>query len=153
MQRTIILFRKDDEAHWVAMLSCHHPQHVRHDPPLMSRPWVLTAEGRTSRLGEQLVCKRCEEAEWPECVQPYRQTRHFTCETTPAGLRADHHTREGVWAKINVVRGELDYVVGERVQRLVEGGEPGIIVPAQLHHVTPLEGVEFFVEFYRVSQA
>ncbi len=35
---------------------------MRHDPPWMVRPWVLTEEGRRSRLGVALDCKRCDEA-------------------------------------------------------------------------------------------
>lgn len=56
-------FALDDEGHWVALLSCGHRQHVRHDPPLVERPWVLTAAGRTSRLGVELRCVRCERGE------------------------------------------------------------------------------------------
>jgi hypothetical protein len=54
MQRSIIGFRTDDEGHWVALLDCGHPQHVRHDPPMVERPWVTTAEGRATRLAELL---------------------------------------------------------------------------------------------------
>jgi Protein of unknown function (DUF3565) len=35
---------------------------VRHDPPWMVREWVTTAEGRASRIGTLLECKRCAEA-------------------------------------------------------------------------------------------
>ncbi len=57
--RAIVGFRQDDELHWVAELSCGHGQHVRHDPPLVTRPWVLTEAGRTGRLGVELPCLRC----------------------------------------------------------------------------------------------
>jgi hypothetical protein len=61
MQQKIIGYHKDDDDHWVAELECGHNQHVRHDPPLVSRPWVLTPEGRAERLGLELNCKRCGE--------------------------------------------------------------------------------------------
>ena len=61
MKQKIIGFDKDDEDHWRAILECGHRQHVRHDPPLTSREWVLTSEGRDSRLGFELECKRCDE--------------------------------------------------------------------------------------------
>jgi hypothetical protein len=61
MKRKIVGYHKDDEGHWVADLECGHPQHVRHQPPWMSRDWVVTPEGRTSRLGMELNCVRCEE--------------------------------------------------------------------------------------------
>lgn len=56
-------FDLDAEGHWVALLSCGHRQHVRHDPPLVERRWVLTEEGRAGRLGVELRCVRCERGE------------------------------------------------------------------------------------------
>lgn len=152
MQRAIVSFYQDEEDHWVAKLSCHHPQHVRHDPPLISRPWVLSEQGRQDRIGELLQCKRCEQAEWPQGLEAYKSTPHFTHDTTPKGLLADHSTREGVWAQVHVTQGALSYVVGERVQRLIANGSPGIIVPTQLHHVAPEQGAEFFVQFFRARR-
>lgn len=61
MQRRIVGFHQDDEGHWVAELECGHDQHVRHDPPLVSRLWVLTEEGRRARLGMLLDCVLCGE--------------------------------------------------------------------------------------------
>jgi hypothetical protein len=61
MKHKIVGFNQDDESHWRVELDCGHFQHVRHDPPLTSRPWVLTEEGRASRLGLELDCKRCDE--------------------------------------------------------------------------------------------
>jgi 3-hydroxymyristoyl/3-hydroxydecanoyl-(acyl carrier protein) dehydratase len=60
MNRAITGFHLDDEGHWVAELACGHDQHVRHDPPLQSRPWVLTESGRSSSLGVELDCLRCD---------------------------------------------------------------------------------------------
>ena len=60
MEQKIIGFHLDEEKHWVADLECGHKQHVRHDPPWTVREWVLTPEGRQSRLGILLDCKRCE---------------------------------------------------------------------------------------------
>lgn len=61
MQQEIIGYHQDEEGHWVADLRCGHGQHVRHQPPLTSRPWVLTAEGRRAFLGTELNCKKCDE--------------------------------------------------------------------------------------------
>jgi hypothetical protein len=61
MRRKIVDYHRDDEGHWVADLECGHPQHARHQPPRMERPWVLTPEGRASRIGTELDCKRCDE--------------------------------------------------------------------------------------------
>ena len=60
MHRRITGFHQDEERHWVAELECGHRQHVRHDPPWQLRPWVLTEEGRASRLGVPLDCVICD---------------------------------------------------------------------------------------------
>jgi hypothetical protein len=57
--RAITGFHRDEEGHWVAELACGHQQHVRDEPPMQSRPWVRTAEGRASRLGVVLPCMHC----------------------------------------------------------------------------------------------
>lgn len=62
MKQRITGFHTDPEGHWVADLECGHRQHMRHAPPWTVRPWVLTEEGRRSRLGVELECKRCDEA-------------------------------------------------------------------------------------------
>jgi hypothetical protein len=66
MDRRIIGFHQDDEGHWVADLECGHTQHVRHEPPWMNRLWVVTPEGRASRLGAVLNYPKCD----PDSDQP-----------------------------------------------------------------------------------
>ena len=62
LKKKIVGFHTDEEGHWVAELECGHRQHVRHDPPLVDRPWVLSPEGRKGCIGLELDCKKCEEA-------------------------------------------------------------------------------------------
>ena len=61
MQQPITDYLQDEENHWVAKLACGHNQHVRHNPPLVSRPWVLTHAGRDAKIGVLLNCKKCDE--------------------------------------------------------------------------------------------
>ncbi len=61
MKRKIIGFDKDEENHWRAKLECGHFQHVRHNPPLISREWILTDAGREGKTGAILECKKCNE--------------------------------------------------------------------------------------------
>jgi len=61
MKQHIIGFDQDTENGWRAKLDCGHYQHVRHDPPLRTREWVLTEQGRTSRIGQELECRKCGE--------------------------------------------------------------------------------------------
>ncbi len=63
LKRKIIGFHQDEQHQWVADLECGHQQHVRHDPPLTRRTWVLTPMGRKSRIGVKLDCKKCDESE------------------------------------------------------------------------------------------
>lgn len=69
MEQRIVGFHLDHEQHWVAELECGHDQHVRHDPPLTTREWVLTGDGRAEALGRALQCKKCDEG-----VLPVRST-------------------------------------------------------------------------------
>ena len=59
MLRRILKFDTDADGDWRAELECGHYQHVRHDPPLRTREWVLTEEGRRERIGQLLDCKKC----------------------------------------------------------------------------------------------
>jgi hypothetical protein len=62
VQRAIVGFHQDEKSDWVAELACGHGQHVRHRPPWTVRPWVLTPEGRRTRIGQTLDCKLCDQA-------------------------------------------------------------------------------------------
>lgn len=61
LHRKIVGFHQDERLDWVADLECGHGQHVRHNPPWVVRPWVVTPEGRETWLGAELDCKRCDE--------------------------------------------------------------------------------------------
>ena len=61
VKRRITDFELDEESHWRAVLVCGHRQHVRHDPPLRSREWVLSDEGRRGKIGLELECRKCDE--------------------------------------------------------------------------------------------
>ena len=58
---SMVGFHLDEENDWVAELQCGHFQHVRHNPPFINRPWVITKSGRLSMLGKQLKCVKCVE--------------------------------------------------------------------------------------------
>ncbi len=63
MHQPITGYHQDDEGHWVAQLACGHNQHVRHDPPLVCRPWVMTEAGRAGMVGQVLDCLKCDSGE------------------------------------------------------------------------------------------
>jgi hypothetical protein len=70
VQRAIVGYELDAEGDWTAILECRHRQHVRHNPPLVSRPWVLTEAGRQRMLGRMLNCVRCDRGEPPPDEAP-----------------------------------------------------------------------------------
>ena len=150
MQRPITGFSLDDVGDWTALLSCGHPQHVRHDPPFVNRPWVTSAEGRAQRLGAMLDCGRCDSMELPSAFVPFKRTPVFTTDSIPAGLRTNHSTAPGTWAKIVVTEGALRYRIADLgVDVQLSPREEGIVVPEVPHSVEPAGGVRFYVEFYR----
>lgn len=154
MQRPIVGYHQDGNADWVAELSCGHGQHVRHRPPFTLRPWVLTPEGRDSRLGQALDCVRCDRLELPDGFAPYRKTEVFTRDTVPRGLLAAHTTRAGVWGEIEVRSGALSYVIEAEpeLRTVVHQGQRQLIAPELKHRVEVDGPVEFTVQFYRAAR-
>jgi hypothetical protein len=63
MDKRITGYHQDEHGDWVAELECGHGQHVRHNPPWVNRPWVVTPEGRAAQVGKSLHCKKCDEAQ------------------------------------------------------------------------------------------
>jgi len=61
MKQAITAYHVDDELHWVAELVCGHFQHVRHQPPWVDREWVVSEQGRQSKIGFELDCKKCDQ--------------------------------------------------------------------------------------------
>jgi tellurite resistance-related uncharacterized protein len=87
----------------------------------------------------------------------YKRTPEFTHANVPAGLLKAHSTKEGVWGRIRVTRGELVYSVNDprRFQRdqILSPGIDGIVEPTIIHEVRPNGPVAFTVEFLRMSAA
>ena len=151
MKRAIVGFHEDDEGDPVADLDCGHAQHVRHRPPFINRPWVLSPSGRAAMLGQELDCVRCDRMEWPDGLVAYRRTPEFDEQTLPTGLTREHATKRGVWGRVHVVVGVLVYTVSPPISRSFRLAAPasGIVVPQARHRVAPEGAVRFFVEFYR----
>lgn len=150
MERPITGFDLDSEGDPIALLSCGHAQHVRHNPPFINRPWVISEEGRSGMIGKMLNCVRCDKFEMPDGFIPYKRTPVFTEESVPAALRKDHTTKAGVWAKITVLEGKLRYrVAALNTDTEVSADNLGIVVPEVPHHVELQGAARFFVEFYR----
>jgi len=87
----------------------------------------------------------------PIDIKAYKKTPEFTETTVPKGLLKDHQTKDGVWGKIVVLEGNLEYTLVEPELEVVQLSKEyyGVVEPNMLHHVTPLGSVRFYVEFYR----
>ncbi len=72
MNTRIRSFRRDETERdsWIAELECGHTQHVRHNPVMSPRPWVLTEEGRQRFVGVEVRCRQCEEEIGSRCDSP-----------------------------------------------------------------------------------
>lgn len=151
MDRPITGYHTDAEGHFVAELSCGHTRHLRHQPPFTVREWVLDAGERARRLGTLLDCVGCARGEIPEGFAAASRTQEFDEATIPEGLKARHRTKPGVFGRIHVAEGRLEYVVCEPLasRRIITPGEAAVIVPEVEHSVRPLGAVRFHVEFWR----
>jgi tellurite methyltransferase len=150
METTIIGFHSDEAGDWVAELGCGHGQHMRHKPPWEERAWVTTEEGRRKRTGTPIECPLCDAIALPPDAREYKRTTTFTEQTLPAGLRKEHHTKAGTWARIVVSEGQLEFHSRGRM-RVLGAGDAGIVEPEIVHHVTPLGSVRLHVEFWKAG--
>lgn len=46
---------------------------------------------------------------WPSGLAAYRRTSEFDAESLPAGLRHEHSTKMGVWGRVHVLEGALQF--------------------------------------------
>jgi tellurite resistance-related uncharacterized protein len=84
-------------------------------------------------------------------VKSYKKTPEFTEQSVPKGLLNDHQTKAGVWGKIVILEGELDYTILEPEKETIRLSieQYGVVEPTMLHFIKPCNTVRFYVEFYK----
>ncbi|MCX6522890.1 MAG: DUF1971 domain-containing protein, partial [Actinobacteria bacterium] len=89
--------------------------------------------------------------ELPSGLEHVRTTEVFDQDRHPAGLRRAHRVADGVWARLVVHSGELDFVFEDDVERPIRAraDRPVVIPPGRLHHVATIGRVTFAIEFHR----
>ena len=89
--------------------------------------------------------------ELPSHVAAYKKTPEFTEESVPDGLLKDHNTKAGVWGRIVILEGSLEYTIQEPKLEVIQLTPRtfGVVEPTIKHHIKPLGLVKFYVEFYR----
>lgn len=155
MNQAITGFHQDEEGDWVAELSCGHNQHVRHNPPFMQRPWVVSAAGREERLGTPLSCPPCDRAEPPEVIRRVRSSPEWDEHSLPPGLRRAHQLATGTWGKLIVREGVLRFSMSGPPPLSVDlgPGSPAQPIPPGMHHeVEPVGHVRFLIDFFTVDR-
>ncbi len=87
----------------------------------------------------------------PKNLSKYKQTPKFTEKTVPKGLLNDHNTKAGVWGKIVLEKGEIEYVISEPETKsyILTPDYFGVVEPEVKHYITPKGEVLFYVEFYK----
>jgi tellurite methyltransferase len=155
VERRITGYHRDDDGEWIAELDCGHHQHVRHRPPFQPREWVLTAEGRASRLHMGLSCRLCERAELPSTASTVRTSPIWDEHTMPAGLRRRHRLGERIWGLLVVHEGGLRCALRTQVpiNVVLTPARTQALPPGVDHEVTPQGHVRFSIEFLTVDRA
>jgi tellurite resistance-related uncharacterized protein len=149
VERRITGFERDDAGDWVALLDCHHRQHVRNRPPLWPAAWVVDDVGRQQRVGSVLACPLCDRAEVPANLVVVRTTATWDEHSIPNGLRRAHRVASGTWGRVRVERGRLRFVAQTTpvIDVVVEMSHAQGIPPDVEHSVEPLGPVRFSIEF------
>ncbi len=90
-------------------------------------------------------------ANWPDGLEKYAETPVFTDATVPAKLTSVHDTKPGVWGRLVVLTGALDYILAgpPEASTRVRASEFAVIEPTVPHRVALQPGASFKVEFHR----
>jgi tellurite methyltransferase len=147
----VVGFRQDENGDFIAELGCGHAQHVRHRPPLESRPWVTSEAGRRAFLGTSLPCALCRMPKLPTDVAVYKQTAVFDAQSVPAGLKRSHTLKADTWGEIIVERGQVLYVLEDDgdMAIVLRPGVVGVVAPERPHHVELDHETRFYVRFLK----
>jgi tellurite resistance-related uncharacterized protein len=91
----------------------------------------------------------------PKDVKKYSETPVFTEVTVPKKITDNHSTKTGVWGKLCVIEGEVDYIIPHEnddktpeIKRVISG-DFAVIEPTIIHRAQPVGSAKFKVEFYK----
>ncbi|MGI9615312.1 MAG: DUF1971 domain-containing protein [Acidimicrobiales bacterium] len=89
----------------------------------------------------------------PDDAVLVRTTAVFDEESVPAGLLRAHRVADGVWGRLVVHRGTLDFLFEDEPEAPITlaAGDSVVIPPAVPHRVVLTGSTAFAVEFHRVG--
>ncbi len=137
----------------VAVLDCHHRQHVRHRPSFRLAPWVVDETERSRRIGTTLQCPLCDRCELPTGLTVRRVTATWNERTIPdalrRSLRRSHRVPAGTWGRLRVEQGSLRFVARTDPPTDVRVGVDRVqSIPREVeHHVEPRGPTRFAIDF------
>lgn len=88
------------------------------------------------------------EIELPADVHLVRTTPEFDHESIPAGLLRSHVVAPGVWGRVLVRSGSIDFAFEDSPRRHLEAGDSQVIPPQRVHQLTVTGSVTLVVEFH-----
>lgn len=88
--------------------------------------------------------------EMPTDLRLVRTTPEFDETSIPTGLRGSHKIAAGVWGRVVVRSGSIDFVFDDdpRTSRALAAGETQPIPPERVHHLQVSGPVTLVIEFY-----
>lgn len=91
---------------------------------------------------------------WPTTLVPYHRSPEFDEESVPENLLQKHTTKDGVWAMVRVLEGDMRFVDLDSGQETpVNPKKPAFIEPGQAHRIEVDGPVRFYVEFFKDASA
>ena len=155
MKRAITGFHLDRFQEWVADLECGHKLNMRHNPPYMECRWVGKGKERDEHIGDVYECVDCDMPKIPEGLKLTETSPTYDRANFPDSLATDFAMPAGVWGKVVVKEGMLQFVVepdGAASRGfLVDPQFAGVMAPGLPHRLSPAMGdVVFYIEYYGV---
>ena len=114
-------------------------------------PWVI----RPKPHGSAGTVRRVDHSglpaiQLPDGLAKARTTPRFDEASVPAGLLRSHRIAAGVWGVLQVLEGEVTFVLEHAgTRRTLRAGEDQVIQPDTSHHVELGAGAAFEIDFYR----
>jgi len=153
VKRAITNFHLDRYQEWVADLECGHEVTMRHNPPYQNCSWVGSAKGRQEHIGDLQECVSCDMPELPDDLKLTETSPVYQKGAIPEQFGSGYTTEDGVWAKIVVKKGLLQFLIlsDPSIGFVLDEHLCGVVKPGVKHEIKPAMGdVEFYVEFYQV---